>query len=571
MNAPSAPALYQYVRHLPPRLLIGKVKQTATSRLLLPRAAKSCPPADFDWIQAFNQPEVTAFAKVFRAYGDKFKDDCHKLHDGEFVSNGVSHSFGHPAAVRWDGAALPGAQFGRWHHDLAFFFFAIPLIAEDPDRGIPTAASLVRTLDAQLSADNSQLRLFQWSPIAIASRVLGLTTGLGLAHSALAGHNSDLATIGAHIWRATEMLRLVVERYLGYNHAATTEAGLLLGLLVQRDADAARKSLAALVGTFERSVLSDGVWAERSPSYHLNMLILADSIRSMSSTDVPEHTRLLDVQLRMRTALAALVHPDGEIALFNDAAIAEAPAPSTIGFRPQDTPPSVVMAVGGYARLSQANTVVIMDAGPMGPDAVIGHGHADFLSVEVSLAGQRFIVDPGVASTSAGQERHWTRSAASHNGPTLTGCEPADFFGTWRVGRRGTAWFREAETAIPNALTVTGECDGYAPWGVTVTRHVTVEQSGRLSIIDQWAGDVVNGPSTSFLIPDPWTVEHISPTELRVTHPDDIVVRLTTDGGRVSRTEESSTFPTGPMGKVAATLVVVEPRHNGVTTVVEIC
>ncbi|MGH6752720.1 MAG: hypothetical protein ACREDP_11185, partial [Bradyrhizobium sp.] len=360
MNALNPSALYQYVRHLPPKLLIGKAKQTVTTRFQLPRAAKSCPPADFDWISAFAQPEVSAFAKAFRAYGDRFQADCHKLHEGEFVCNGVSHSFGDPRAVRWDGSALPDPQFGRWHHDLAFFFFAIPLIANDPDRGIPTAAAMVRALDSQLTADSSALLRFEWSPIAIASRILGLTTGLGLAQSALTRHRSDLAAIGAHIWRATEMLKLVVERYLGYNHAATTEAGLLLGLSVRRDADAARKSLIELVGTFERSVLSDGMWAERSASYHLNMLILADSVSSMGNSDVPEYGRLLTVQRRMRTALAALVHPDGEIALFNDAAIAEAPAPSTIGFSAAETPPSVILAVGGYARLCQANTVVIM-------------------------------------------------------------------------------------------------------------------------------------------------------------------------------------------------------------------
>lgn len=571
MNALSPPALYQYVRHLPPKLVIGKVRQTITTRLALPRASRSYPPADYDWESAFARPDLESFAKVYRVYGDRFQADCHKLHSGEFVSNGVSHSFGSPGKVRWDDSVLPGPRFGRWHHDLAFFFFAIPLIADDPDRGIPTAASMVRSLDAQLAADSTQLRRFQWSPIAIASRILGLTTGLSLAHPALANHRTDVATIGAHIWRATEMLKLTVERYLGFNHAATTEASLLLGLLLRHDAEGARKSLSELVRTFEHSVLSDGMWAERSSSYHLNMLILVDALRALCDSTTPEHARFLDVHQRMRTALAALVHPDGEIALFNDAAIAEAPAPSTIGFSPEEAPSTIVLANGGYARISQAGTVVIMDAGPMGPDAVIGHGHADFLSIEVSVGKKRLIVDPGVASTSPGKGRYWTRSAASHNGPTLTDCEPAEFFGTWRVGRRGTAWFKKAEAIPPGALAIAGECNGYTPWGVTVTRNVVIEESGHLSIMDRWLGKVVVGASTSFLVPDPWTVERVSPSELRITHPDGSAVRLATSGGEVCRIDSSSTFPTGPMLKVAAKRIVIQPHNASVTTVIEVC
>jgi hypothetical protein len=139
------------------------------------------------------------------------------------------------------------------------------------------------------------------------------------------------------------------------------------------------------------------------------------------------------------------------------------------------------------------------------------------------------------------------------------------------VGRRGTAWFKKAEATPPGALAIAGECNGYTPWGVTVTRNVVIEKSGHLSIVDRWLGEVVVGASTSFLVPDPWTVERVSTSELRITHPDGSTVRLATSGGKVSRIDSSSTFPTGPMREVAARRIVVQPDDASVTTVIEVC
>jgi hypothetical protein len=48
------------------------------------------------------------------------------------------------------------------------------------------------------------------------------------------------------------------------------------------------------------------------------------------------------------------------------------------------------------------------------------------------------IVDPGVATYTAGVDRFATRAAASHNGP-FAGAEPMELWASFRVGRRAAA------------------------------------------------------------------------------------------------------------------------------------
>ena len=58
---------------------------------------------------------------------------------------------------------------------------------------------------------------------------------------------------------------------------------------------------------------------------------------------------------------------------------------------------------------------LMIDAGPQGSGSC-GHGHADALSVRLSLQGQRFLIDPGTfCYVSAGEERNQFRGTGGHN------------------------------------------------------------------------------------------------------------------------------------------------------------
>ena len=53
----------------------------------------------------------------------------------------------------------------------------------------------------------------------------------------------------------------------------------------------------------------------------------------------------------------------------------------------------------GYARLSNQNksAIAFLDVGPIGPNYLPGHGHADTLSFELSIHGKRVVVNAGTS------------------------------------------------------------------------------------------------------------------------------------------------------------------------------
>lgn len=560
------PALFRYMRHLPPRMLVGKAKHFMMVRLFAYRAAMVEPPADANWLTMFGKRELKSFANVFKVQGERFALTCDSLHRGEFISNGVSYSFGSPDGITWSGPALASAEFMRWHHDLAHFFFAMPLMSGNPRRGITTIASMVKAMDNRLKQDPSEIQEFHWSPIATASRSLALVGAMALARAEEIEDNEAVAAIGVHLWRCVEVLRLTVERYLGFNHAATTEAGLAVGLLFQGRTDQFERSISKLIEVLEEGTLEDGMWAERTSSYHIHMLIIVEAVQATLQPGSCAFHRLDDLSRRMRLAMTTLIHPDGEIAVFNDAAVADAPSPSSIGIYPSEDVDLQSLPFAGYARLSSGDTVAIVDAGPMGPDAVIGHGHADFLSIEVSVGSYRLIVDPGVASLSPGVDRLWTRSAITHNGPTVKGREPAEFFGTWRVGRRGTAWFQDLRTDRDGTVSTTAACSGYKRWGVMVERRVEVDSRGTLTILDRWISDGDCDGAVSFLVPIEWRVERVADATFELTHCTGVRVSLTIGGGNVFSVSDSRYFREGPMKEERATLLSISADATLVST-----
>jgi hypothetical protein len=153
----------------------------------------------------------------------------------------------------------------------------------------------------------------------------------------------------------------------------------------------------------------------------------------------------------------------------------------------------------GYGRIYHDDIFVLFDAGPIGPASNPGHGHADFLSVEVDIAGRRFIVDPGTYQYSTGPRRMHDRAAAQHNGPAVKGVEPVSYNGAFRVGRLAQASLVAPEGPGGDALA--GELV-LSPG--LLRRDIKLVADG-LSISDMWLGYTA-GAQTRLHIPDCWAV-----------------------------------------------------------------
>jgi hypothetical protein len=93
----------------------------------------------------------------------------------------------------------------------------------------------------------------------------------------------------------------------------------------------------------------------------------------------------------------------------------------------------------------------------------------------MSLAGCRIVTDTGVDRYEAGPERTFQRSTAAHATLQVDGCEQAETFGSFRMGRRPRVRGRRLDTT-----TVEGDHDGFGP----LHRRTLRWEGGRLAWTD---------------------------------------------------------------------------------------
>jgi uncharacterized heparinase superfamily protein len=263
-------------------------------------------------------------------------------------------------------------------------------------------------------------------------------------------------------------------------------------------------------------VLADGGHFELSPMYHsiiledvLDLLNLMGAYPSVARTGWA--ASLPQKGVSMLRWLRAMTHPDGQIALFNDAALDIAAAPDQLhqyGVRlgltsiPQPVDGIVHLASSGYVRMQLNESVVLADLAKIGPDYQPGHAHADTLSFEWSLGGQRVIVNSGTSCYGQSAERQRQRSTAAHNTVEVDGENSSEVWSGFRVARRAYPGDVElAQTA--DQLQVGGSHDGYQrlPGCVTHSRQWTLG-GDRLHVLDTLSGHPRSAIARFHLHPD---------------------------------------------------------------------
>jgi uncharacterized heparinase superfamily protein len=251
----------------------------------------------------------------------------------------------------------------------------------------------------------------------------------------------------------TRLLRDRLEWHLLGNHLfANAKALVFAGVYFEgTEADAWRhEGLEILAREIPEQVLGDGGHFELSPMYHAiieaDLLDLINLARAYPGVIAPSTVqRWIDTVGRMRRWLAALSHPDGEIAFFNDAAMGIAPPPAELEAyadrlqlpacaRPNDG--VTHLANSGYVRISRGDVLALLDVAPVGSDYLPGHAHADSLSFELSFRGRRVFVNSGTSRYGSDPERQRQRGTAAHNTVEVDGQDSSEVWGSFRVARR---------------------------------------------------------------------------------------------------------------------------------------
>jgi uncharacterized heparinase superfamily protein len=372
-----------------------------------------------------------------------------RLASGRFTAIGRTLAVGDPP--RWDTEAPL-----LWLFNLHYFAWLDEVPASEQERLV--LDWIERCPPARRGAG--------WWPYTLSLRLRHFTRALFRGQFSAGPERSRLL---ASIEAQAECLADTLEVHLRGNHLL--ESALTLKLLASCFRGPAvprwqRRAEAVLDVELGEQFLADGGHVERSPMYHALLLHgLLDVVNVLPEGD-RWRGRILERLPGLLRFLASMRHPDGDIALLNDAAFGIAAAPSDLldyarrlgveapAFGSGSFPDT------GYHVWRRGKDALFVDAGPIGPDYLAAHGHGDVFSWELSLDGRRVVVDGGTSTYESGEERAWVRSTRAHNTVEVGGVDQCEFFGAFRVGRRARP--RDVVARVTEeGLAVSGWHDGY--------------------------------------------------------------------------------------------------------------
>jgi uncharacterized heparinase superfamily protein len=325
------------------------------------------------------------------------------------------------------------------------------------------------------------------------------------------------------IARQAHALDWQVEHQIGANHVFANAKALVFAGAFLAGPDADRRlarGLRLLDAEIAEQFLADGGHYERSPMYHALALWdvsdLLDLARASGLPDLQARAgRWRDVLSQGLGWLAAMTHPDGRIAFFNDAAFGIAPTLdqlqgyaagvgcTTSAATPPGYPHVQHLAPTGYVVVVLAGDAkAILDVAPVAPAHQPGHTHADTLSFELSVHGHRLVVNGGTSTYAVGPERQRQRSTAAHSTVEIAGTNSSDVWKSFRVGRRARPFDVCAEED-GRSVTVAASHDGYTwlPGRPVHTRRWRCEP-GKVTIIDEVSGGQAAAVARFHLHPD---------------------------------------------------------------------
>jgi uncharacterized heparinase superfamily protein len=370
-------------------------------------------------------------------------------------------------------------------------------LAADAD---PTHVERQAALIARWISENPRRPGVAWNPYPVSLRVVNWIKWHILRRPLTDEAIASLALQGRSLERS-------LEYDSGANHLlANAKALIFLGLFFEGEEAVSwlTRGLRLMSCELRKQILSDGGHYERSPMYQS---ILAEDLLDLlwfAGLLLPPLSERLPLAAWRVTAAAMLgwlrimTHPDGQIALFNDAAFGVAPEPGvlfayarSLGVEAEKSLPASgihVLPVSGYVRLQTPEAAVFFDAASLGPRHQMAHAHADTLSFEMSLFGRRLFVNGGTSRYGAGAGRDSERGTAAHNTIGVDGRHSSEVWESFRVARfaRPTGLTCSDKDGM---LTVSAMHDGFCRQNGGPLHHRTISLSdGRLVIADRLIG-----------------------------------------------------------------------------------
>ncbi|MFL1545158.1 heparinase II/III family protein [Pseudomonas sp. O39] len=356
-----------------------------------------------------------------------------------------------------------------------------------------------------------------WEPYTLSLRIVNLLKWLQ-QQPTLEPHWLDSLATQAHAL-SQQVEYHILANHLFVNGKALVFAGSFLGG-VQADSWLS-KGLKILDEETKEQFLKDGAHFELSPMYHASLLWdMCDLLNLAIHSELPELNKRQNAWKRLIEEglvwLRSLQHPDGGIPFFNDSAFGIAPTLLDIeayafelGCRAQAVTPNTAGVTAehktesGYVAINFGDQCkALLNLAQVAPDYQPGHTHADTLSFELSLFGQRVFVNSGTSQYGEGAERHRQRSTAAHNTVEVNGESSSEVWAGFRVARRARTTLGKFEKTGDTVI-ISASHDGYLRLpGENLHVREWVAMAGELQVIDCVSGQFDRAVSRLFLHPD---------------------------------------------------------------------
>lgn len=418
--------------------------------------------------------------------------------------------------------------------------------------GVEGRSALNRQLVEDWIAANPPLKGNGWEPYCLSLRIVNWVKWLSRL-------DTDTAEAYPHLLRSLACQANALEQQLEFhilaNHLfANAKALVFVGsFLGGREGNVwLEKGLKLLDQEIPEQFLTDGGHFELSPMYHAILLWdMCDLLQLQQQTQLDalckREAQWRRVIGRGINWLRSMVHPDGGIAFFNDATLGIAPTlrqleayadqlkalPATITEKADLALQLIYLHSSGYLVIDwPGQHRALLDAARVGPDYQPGHAHADTLSFELSLFGQRILVNSGISQYGEDAVRYHQRSTAAHNTLEVDGGNSSEVWLGFRVGRRAKPFDLDIHQQAQQ-VEVAASHDGYKRLrGSVIHRRHWTARPQELVIQDKLSGQFNQAKAFFHLHPDV-QLERLDENIWRGRLPQGQFFELSFEGGAV--------------------------------------
>lgn len=279
------------------------------------------------------------------------------------------------------------------------------------------------------------------------------------------------------LWNQIRWLQNRPEYHLLGNHLFINAKALLFASAFFRlDSNSKyfRESNSILKNELKEQFLKDGAHFELSPMYH--SLAMEDLLDLISiSNKVPSNfpsKEILKKYCKGMYWLETMIYNNGELAHFNDCANGIAPKYSDLedyaiklGIAKEKSSINklYIHKESGFVVYKDEKSHLIADFGKIGPDYLPGHAHADTLSFELAVNGERIVVNSGTSLYGSSVDRLLQRGTGAHSTIQIDMENSSEVWSGFRVARRAVPFniHVNSNTGSDNKISFQASHNGY--------------------------------------------------------------------------------------------------------------